>query len=115
MAYSVELAADAREDLAAIHDFLVDSYMAFGEDTADSLDRADVRIGAIGESLRALGDVPAQGTLRPEIRGGLRNVTKDRAIIYFDVDDDAQVVRILAVFYGGQDHQRHMLERALSR
>jgi len=115
MAYSVELAADARDDLVAIHDFLVDSYIAFGEDTADSFDRADARIDAIGKALRALGDLPAQGTLRPEIRIGLRNVTKDRAVIYFDVDDNARVVRILAVFYGGQDHQRHMLQRALSR
>lgn len=114
MTYSVELAVDAREDLVAIHNFLVDSYLAFGENTVDSLNRADARIGAIGEALRALGDVPAQGTLRPEIRIGLRNVTKDRAIIYFDVDDDAHVVRILAIFYGGQDHQRHMLKRALS-
>ena len=65
--------------------------------------------------LRALGTTPKQGTLRPEIRSGLRNVTKDRAVVYFDVNDDEKVVRVLAVFFGGQDHQRRMILRALER
>ncbi|MEQ1616787.1 MAG: hypothetical protein ABL883_00400 [Terricaulis sp.] len=44
---------------------------------------------------------------------GLRSDTKDRAISYFTVDDDARLVRVLAVFFGGQDHQREMLKRLL--
>ena len=113
MTYKVEIAADATRDLVAIFDFLVDSYIEFGEHPADALDRAERRIDQIKAHLRTLGTAPKQGTLRPEIRPGLRNVTKDRAVIYFDVDDDAQVVRVLAVFFGGQDHQRRMLLRAL--
>lgn len=65
--------------------------------------------------MRALGRTPHQGTLRPELAPGLRSVTKDRAIFYFDVDDDRRVVRVLAVFFGGQDHQRLMLKRLLER
>jgi toxin ParE1/3/4 len=41
-------------------------------------------------------------------------VTKQRAVFYFDVDDDQRLVRILAVFFGGQDHQRAMLRRLLA-
>ena len=39
----------------------------------------------------------------------------DRAIYWFDVDEAARKVRILAVFFGGQDHVRHMLVRLLGR
>lgn len=42
---------------------------------------------------------------------GLRCVTKERAIFYFKVDDEAKVVQILAIFFSGQDHQRHILKR----
>ena len=44
---------------------------------------------------------------------GLRSVTKDRAIFYFTIDEGKHVVRVLAVFFGGQDHQREMLKRML--
>ena len=54
---------------------------------------------------------PHQGTLRTKMVPGLRSVTKDRAIFYFTVDDEARLVRVLAVFFGGQDHQREMLKR----
>lgn len=52
----------------------------------------------------ALSAAPHKGTLRPELAPGLRNVSKDRAVFYFTVDNDARVVRVLAVFFGGQDH-----------
>ena len=98
MTYRVEIAADATRDLVAIFDFLVESYIEFGEHPDDAMDRAERRIDQIKERLRSLGTTPKQGTLRPEIRSGLRNVTKDRAVMYFDVDDDKNLVRALAVF-----------------
>jgi plasmid stabilization system protein ParE len=62
----------------------------------------------------SLGEKPHQGTLRPELLPGLRSVTKQRAIFYFIVDEPKRQVRVLAVFFGGQDHQRQMLRRLLS-
>ncbi|MBY0563268.1 MAG: hypothetical protein K2P58_03695 [Hyphomonadaceae bacterium] len=56
---------------------------------------------------------PHQGTLLPNLLPNLRCVTKDHAIFYFTVDDEARIVRVLAIFFGGQDHQRHMLKRLL--
>ena len=52
-----------------------------------------------------------QGTLRPELGDGIRNVTKHRAIFYFEVLEEQ--IRVLAIFFGGQDHQGRMLLRIL--
>jgi toxin ParE1/3/4 len=45
----------------------------------------------------------------------VRYLTIDRAIYGFDVDKAARKVRILAIFFGGQDHVRHMLVRLLGK
>ena len=111
MKYAV--ARDTDHDLAAIFDFLIESYQAFGEDPEIAVERAADRVRGIEAAMLSLGDAPDQGTLRPELLPGLRTVTKRRAIFYFDVDDDRRVVRVLAVFFGAQDHQRRMLMRLL--
>lgn len=97
-----------------IFDHLVESYQALGDDSIAAFDRAVSRAEAIKAEMRALGSAPFQGTLRNDLMPGLRHVTKNRTIYYFVADDDARTVRILAVFFGGQDHQRHMLTRLLS-
>ena len=61
--------------------------------------------------MQALGRAPFQGTLWPDLLLDLRWVTKNRAILYFQVDEPAAVVRVLAVFFGGQDHRMRMLLR----
>ena len=111
MPYRVERSSDTDHDLAAIFDFLLNSYMGFGDERGEALERAAARIEGIEDELLALGDAPHQGTLRPDLLPGLRSVTKKRAIVYFDVDDDLRLVRVLAIFFGGQDHQRAMLQR----
>jgi plasmid stabilization system protein ParE len=111
MRYRVERSLDTDDDLAAIFDFLFDSYTAFGDTRDEALERAAARIEGVEAELLALGDAPHQGTLRPDLLPGLRSVTKQRAIFYFDVDDDQRLVRVLAIFFGGQDHQRAMLAR----
>jgi plasmid stabilization system protein ParE len=111
MSYRVERSLDTDRDLAAIFDFLLNSYIGFGDERGEALERAAARIEGIEAEMLALGDVPHQGTLRPELLPGLRSVTKQRAIFYFDVDDDLHLVRVLAIFFGGQDHQRAMLQR----
>lgn len=111
MGYRVERALDTDRDLEAIFDFLRETYQNFGEEPGDAFDRAALRIEAIEADMLALGDLPHQGTLRRELFDGLRSVTKNRAIFYFVPDDAARVVRVLAIFFGGQDHQRAMLKR----
>ena len=36
-----------------------------------------------------------------------------RSIYRFDIDESGETVRVLAVFFGGQDHVRHMMARLL--
>jgi len=113
MPYRVERALDTDLDLAAIFDFLLQSYIEFGDSRDDALQRAAARLAKIEAAMISLGDMPHQGMLRPDLLPGLRSVTKQRAIYYFDVDDEQRLVRVLAVFFGGRDHQRAMLRRLL--
>jgi toxin ParE1/3/4 len=113
MKCTVERARDTDRDLAAIFDSLTESFVAFGEDPASAAKSAAKRLRGIETAMLSLGNAPHQGTLRPDLLPGLRSVTKDRAIFYFDVDDGRRLVRVLAIFFGGQDHQRLMLKRLL--
>lgn len=113
MAYRVERALDTDRDLEAIFDFLVQSYTDFGDGRAEAIERAAERIETIEEAMLALGDAPHQGTLRSDILAGLRQVTRQRAIFYFEVDEEEKIVRVLAIFFGGQDHRRAVLRRLL--
>lgn len=114
MAYKVVRATEVYRDFEQIFDFLVDSALHFGEPVEDAFLRAEARLNQIESSLERLAELPHQGTLRPHLGAGIRNVTKERAVIYFDTDDAAQILRVLAVFYNGQDHDARILLRLLS-
>ena len=113
MAWAVERSAEVDLDLALIFDFLLAAALDFGEPTDRAFEQAARRVRDIEQAIFALGNAPHQGTLDPALLPGLRRVSKERAILYFDTDEDAQVVRVLAVFFGGQDHRRRMLIRLL--
>ncbi|WP_323768512.1 type II toxin-antitoxin system RelE/ParE family toxin [Antarctobacter sp.] len=115
MAYEVIRAAAVTLDLELIFDFLVDAAEGFGEDAETAFRRAEQRLDEIESNMDGLGEVPHQGTMRPKLGDGIRNVTKGRAVYYFEVDDDRQVMRVLAVFFGGQDHEARILLRLLNQ
>ncbi len=111
--YNLERSPQIGRDLRAILRFLMRSNVQFGEPFERAKSRAAARVQRIEIDMEKLAEVPHQGTLYPQLMPSLRSVTKDRAIFYFIVDDEAQLVRVLAVFFGGQDHQRLMLRRLL--
>lgn len=115
LAWTVERSAAADADFDATFYFLLAAALDFGESPDRAFEQAARRLRAIEDAVFALGAAPHQGTLMPELGLGLRRVTKERAVFYFETDEDAQRVRVLAVFFGGQDHQRRMLIRLLSR
>lgn len=115
MVYRVSRARAVTADLARIHDHLVDSYCTLGDGIADALGRADARIRTIEAAMMQLGEAPHQGTLSEDVLPRLRRVTKDKAILYFVADDEVSEVRVLAVFFSGQDHLRHIVERLDTR
>ncbi|WP_377293257.1 type II toxin-antitoxin system RelE/ParE family toxin [Rhizobium sp. SG2393] len=111
MAYDVVRSAACERDLDLIFDHLIDSYQQTGDSLRDAFRRAEQRLLGIQDDMAALGKAPFQGTIMTGIEGNLRHVTKNRAIFYFDVDEARAEIRVLAVFFGGQNHQRHMLAR----
>ena len=113
MAFKIEFSAECVRDFEAIFDHLFESYVGFGENAEQALDHAALRIAAIRHAAATLAASPMRGTLRDDVLPGARSVTIDRAIYWFDVDPAAKRVRILAIFFGGQDHVRHMLVRVL--
>ena len=113
MGWRVERSEDTDRDLEAIFDFLFEVAIGVGDAPEEAFVRASRRIAAIEQAMLGLGRAPLQGTSHPDLLPGLRHVTKDRAIFYFEVDERARRVRVLAIFHGGQDHQRSMLVRLL--
>ena len=69
---------------------------------------------SIRQDTKKLARLPHRGTTHDHVLPGLRHVTFGQVIVWFQVDDDAQTVRVLAVFFGGQDHTRKMLTRLLA-
>jgi plasmid stabilization system protein ParE len=109
--YRVRLAADVPRDLTLIAGHLLQVYHELGDDLESAAERAAARIdGALGY-LRTMADHPHRGTEHPRIRSGIRTVTNQRFIFYFEIDEPLSEVRILAVFFGGMDHRQQILDR----
>ncbi|WP_339492960.1 type II toxin-antitoxin system RelE/ParE family toxin [Pseudomonas sp. EA_15y_Pfl2_R67] len=95
MAYTVEFAPEALEQLAALYRYIA---------TAASPEIAHRYTDAIVSYCEELQTFPHRGNQRDDIRPGLRitNYHK-RTVIAFAVEADQ--VSILGVFYGGQDFE----------
>jgi plasmid stabilization system protein ParE len=113
--YRVVRSEDAGRDLQVILEHLIESHLGFGEAPAEALPLAAACMGKIHDAMARLGKQPHQGSLEPALLPDIRHVTKDRAISYFTVDDAAELVTVLAIFFGAQDHQRAMLKRIMGR
>lgn len=113
MAWRLEFSAEAERDLGLIFDHLLGSYLDFGESLEGAFHHAEARIAEIGAAASRIPTAPHRGQRHDDIMPGLRHLAIGRAIYWFDVDEPRETVRILAVFFGGQDHARRMLERLL--
>ena len=113
MAFSLEFSADAERDFELIFDHLRRSYLDFGESLESALDRAEARVLEIRAAADRILTAPHRGQRHDDILPGARHLSIDRAIYWFEVDETVRTVRILAVFFGGQDHVRHMMIRLL--
>lgn len=113
MAYSVVITPEAERDFELIFDFLADSRIGFGDSIDSGLKRALQRTMAMRRDAASLAKAPRRGTLDPNLGPGRRHVTINRAIFYFEIIEPREEVRILSVFFGGQDHRQQMLRRLL--
>lgn len=97
-AYSVVFAPEAEGNL-------VDLYEYIAEHASPAI--AERYTSAIVTYCEDLSTLPHRGTRRDDIRAGLRITNyKRRAVIAFEVDDEAAMVSVLGVFYGGRDYER---------
>ena len=113
MTVRLEFSADAERDFALIFDHLCDSYRGFGEDVHAAFDHAEARVMEIRAAADRILTAPHRGEKRDDILPGLRRLTIERASYWFDIDEERRTVRVLAVFFGGQDQIRRMLTRLL--
>ena len=113
MAYRLEFSAEAEHDFGLIFDHLLDSYLGFGESLDSALNHAEARILEIRAAADRMTAMPHRDQRHDALLPGLRHLAIGRAIYWFEVDDEVQAVRVLAVFFGGQDHIRHMTVRLL--
>lgn len=98
-------------DLEVIFRHLIESYVDLGDDLAFAIARAEARMSRINHHTEAIAGMPYKGTINRDLGVNIRHITKDGAIVYFSVDDQQRVVLFLAIFFGGQDHLRHMTTR----
>lgn len=115
MPWTVEFAFEAEHDLSMIFDHLFETYTNLGDLEDIAFEHAAERIRGIQESANALASNPFRGTKRDAIGPNVRNITINRAVIWFQIDEPEKAVRVLAFFFGGEDHTRHMLRRLLDR
>jgi plasmid stabilization system protein ParE len=97
MTYSVVFAPEANDQLEALYLYIA----AHASD--ETAGRYTDAIIASCESLRTF---PHRGLARDDIRPGLRITNhQGRTVIAFAVDEAAQQVSIIGVFYGGQNYE----------
>ena len=113
MRFRIEFSAASARDFELVFDHLVNSYRGFGERREDAMDHAMRRVLAIRRPADRLGTAPTRGTARDDILPGLRHLSLDRATYWFEANEPARRVAVLAVFFGGQDHVWRMLVRLL--
>lgn len=100
MTHRVIFAPEAEEQLVALYNFIA---------AAASPNIAAGYTEAIVSYCESLATFPMRGTMRDDVRQGLR-VThyKKRAVIAFSVNREQ--VSILGIFYGGRDYESFLQE-----
>jgi len=102
MNYRVIFTPEAEEQLTALYRYIA---------KAASPDIAARYTEAIVSYCESLHSFPHRGTMRDDVRPGLRITNyKKRTVIAFDVD--AEMVSIIGIFYGGQDYETIIQEDA---
>ena len=89
-----------------IADHLAQAYCGFGEPPAQAERHAQARIEAIITAAERLATAPFRGESRDDLLPGLRHLALDRAVYWFRPRPEQRDIQVLAVFFGGQDHQR---------
>ena len=97
MTFAVRFAPEAADQLQSLYRYVAE---------ASSPQVAADYVEAIVAHCEGLAVFPYRGTMRDDLRPGLRTtVYKKRVVIAIVVDDAAQRVDVLGIFAGGQDYE----------
>jgi|HubBroStandDraft_3_1064219.scaffolds.fasta_scaffold459675_1 toxin ParE1/3/4 len=103
--HAVRFTIAAVDDLTAIFDFVAERA---------SVRVAEAFVARLEAACLALDVAPHRGTIRDDLRPGLRTVgVERRATMLFTVDDAKAQVVILGVFYGGRDVDAEAVSRTV--
>ena len=109
--YVVLRGAAVARDLSRIRKHLIRSYQEFGDTTVIATERANSRIRAAFDYMLTFTTHPHRGTVHPELRDSVRHVTAQQFVYFFEINDHLAEVKILTVFFGGEDHLEQIAER----
>ena len=98
MRFRIEFSAEAERDFALIFDHLFESYRSFGTRVEAALDHCEDRISNIRTGTDQLGVAPYRGEGHEDLLLGLRQLTINRAICWFDLSEAEQRARARAIF-----------------
>ena len=97
MSYRVVFAPEASDQLEAL-------LLYIAERSSPTI--AERYTNAVVATCEGLALFPLRGVAREDIRPGLRLTHhKGRTVVAYAVDEGAQTVSVIGVFYGGQDHE----------
>jgi len=100
--YAIVLTPEARDHLDAIYDYIA---------AAASPDVAQRFTDGILDHIDKLTDYPRRGTMRDDLRPGLRTIAwRRRVTIAFAVHETSVVV--VGIFYGGRDFETLLNENS---
>ena len=97
MNYHIVFSPAAKQQLGMLFDYIAD---------AESSELAGQFTASIVTHCKLLQTFPCRGTMRDDVRPGLRITNyKKRVVIAFTVDEAEKTVFILGLFYGGQNYE----------
>ena len=97
MNYHIVFSQAAKQQLGMLFDYIAD---------AEYPELAEQFTAAIVNHCRLLQSFPCRGTMRDDVRPGLRVTNyKKRVVIAFAVEEAEKTVFIIGLFYGGQNYE----------
>ncbi|WP_267552623.1 type II toxin-antitoxin system RelE/ParE family toxin [Rhizobium rhizogenes] len=113
--WNLEYSREALLDFELIFDHLLAVYEELGDTSDEAWARAADRIRQLRLGIDRLVETPYIGTSRPDLHPGIRFLRRDKAVVWFLPDEERLTITVAAIFFGGQDHIRHMLARMLEK
>ncbi|WP_176038709.1 type II toxin-antitoxin system RelE/ParE family toxin [Brucella tritici] len=101
--FAVEYAPEALDQLAAIESYIAE---------AGSPEAGERFVDEIVSRCDALESFPERGVARDDMLPGLRTLGfRRRVLIAYTADGTSQTVRILGIYYGGQDYEGRLVDQ----